>query len=236
VRRDPQALTILTQVLKNGGGETAIGAVQDFTASAYVTYYWGGAPVQGTATIKGRGIHQFVLDAILNGDTYSWIVNEKSAFKRNPDRSISRLPSQNIVKPATTMFPFLQILSFVQDSSISVVDGGLVTHNGQQVHDIVAQKIFAPGVDPTGALSKVTKEHIFISPNGLTIQSIEDTAYRRDGGPGEFTHEMQFSNYKMANGVPVPFSVTESITNQQASTIQLTQISFNTGLADSDFE
>jgi outer membrane lipoprotein-sorting protein len=236
VQRDPQALSILAQVLKNAGGETAIGAIQDFTASANVTYYWGDAPVQGTATIKGRGIHQFRLDAVLNGESHSWIFNQNSTFQRNPDQSISRLPSQNIVKPATAIFPLLQVASFVQDGSVSVVYGGLVNHNGQQVHDIVVQRIFAKDADSTGTLSKITKEHIFVNPSNQTIVGIQDFAYRRDGGPGEFKHEMQFSSYQLADGILVPFSVTESIADQQASTIQLTNISFNTGLADSDFE
>lgn len=236
VQRDVQGLSVLQQVLAVAGGVPAISAIRDFVASGDVTYYWGDDPIRGTATIRGRGIHQFRLDAVLDGGSHSWVVNEKAAYKKSSNGETSALPSQNLVKPATTILPILQVLASLQDASVAVSYGGLVVHNEQQVHDICVQKVFPRAVDPTGALGKISKEHIFVSPDSFTILSIVDAAYRRDGGPGEAPHEIQFSNYQVMNGVLVPTTVTELIAEQKALTIQLSEISFNNSLSDDDFE
>jgi hypothetical protein len=234
VQRDQQALAILGQVLNAAGGQATLGAIQDFTATGNVTYSWG-AGVQGSATVKGRGLHEFRLDATLADGLHSWIVNGSAAFQKNPDGTTSPLPSQNIIKFGPMTFPLVEVLSVVQDTTFSLTYGGLVTRNGQQLHDITIQKTFPVGADPAGLLSKITKGDIFIDPNALTVQIIEDAAYRKDGGPGQFMHDFQYSNYQTKNGVLVPFSIVESIAGQQITTIQLVQITFNNGLTANDF-
>lgn len=235
VQRDPQAVTILTRALSTAGGSSAVGAVIDFTASGNVTYYWDTA-VQGTVTVKGRGLHEFRVDSTLPDGPHSSITNPSASFQKNPDGTVAPLPSQNLVKPAVVTFPLAQVLTVLQDSSVSLVYNGIVSHDGQQVDDVVAQKNFASGGDPGGALESISKRHFFIDPNALTVQSIADTAYRRDGGPDTYPHEMQFSNYQAVSGVLMPFSINEVVAGQQTMSIQLTQITFNTGLTDSSFE
>ncbi|MGH9644553.1 MAG: hypothetical protein ACRD3Q_19285 [Terriglobales bacterium] len=235
VQRDQQALAILSQALSAAGGQTAVAAIHDYAATGKVTYSWGDG-VQGSVTVKGRGLHQFRVDATFADGVHSWVLNSVTTFQRNPDGSTSPLPSQNTIKPATVIFPLLQILTVSQDTSFSISYGGLVTRNGQQLYDILVQKIFPAASDPIGALSKMTKSQIFIDPKTLTVQIIEDTAYRKDGGPGEYLHDILFLNYQTVNGILVPFSITESIAGQQTMTMQLSQIKFNTGLTDTDFE
>jgi outer membrane lipoprotein-sorting protein len=230
----PQAVAILAQSLNAVGGASAIAVIQDFTETGNVTFNWG-APVQGAVTVKGMGFHEFRVDATLADGVHSWIVNSNASYQINPDGSIIPLPSQNLVKPASFTLPILRVLMATQDTSTNISYGGLVTHDGQQLHDVQVEKIFSQSVDPTGALSTITKADIYIDPNTLLIQSISDTAYRRDGGPGGFAHEVQFANYQVIGGVLVPFSVTEFIANQQTQTIQLTHVTFNTGLTDSNF-
>lgn len=234
--RDPQALTILTQCLQAAGGTQAISAIQDFTASGTITYYSAGEQVQGTVTVKGRGFGQFRMDASFPDGVRSWIVSKHSAFEKNPDGSTSSLPSQNAVKPASATFPLLYLVSVLQDTSISVSNSGLVTHNGNRMYDIVVQKVLSKSVDPLNAVGDTTKEHFFIDPNSLVIQSVQDMAYRKDGGLGASAHEIQFSTYQTVSGVSVPLSITEFIADRKTATIQLNQVSFNNGLTDSDFE
>ncbi|MGC2528614.1 MAG: hypothetical protein WA639_12760 [Candidatus Acidiferrum sp.] len=234
-QRDPQAVAILTQALNAAGGVSAIAAVQDFTATGNVTYASADS-TPASVSIRGRGLHEFRIDATLTDGVHSWIINSGAALQKNPDGSTSPLPSQDTIKPASTMFPLLELLTAVQDPSIGVSYEGSVTHDGQQVQAIAVQKYFPLGEDPAGALSGITKAHIFIDPNAFTVQSIVDKAFRRDGGQGEYSHETQFSNYQKVSGMLVPFAITESIAGQQTTMIQLSQITFNTGLNDADFE
>lgn len=234
VIREPQAVAVVSQALTVAGGLSAINAINDFSAKGDVTYYWA-EQVKGAATVRGRGLHQFRLDASLADGQHSWLINGSTTYRKNPNGSTSPLPSQNSVRVATTTFPLLRLASALQDATTNIRDAGIVTHNGQQVHDIIIQKNFPIGHDPAGALSKITKAHVFIDPTTMTVQEIDDSAYALNGF-GEYPHEMRFSNYKSVNGVLVPFSVTELIAGQRTMSLELTEANFNTGLTDADFE
>lgn len=233
--RDQQAIAILTQVLNASGGVSAVAAIQDFTATGNITYYWV-QPVQGTATVRGRGLHELRVDVSLPDGPHSSITTATTSIQKNPDGTTSTLPSQNTRKPAVATFPLVLLFNAIQDVSVSVTYEGLILHNGQKAHEVVVQNTFATGGDPAGVLGSISKAHLFIDPNSLTVQSIEDTAYRKDGGPGDYPHEIQFSGYQSVKGVLVPFSVRELIAGQQTLIIQLSQVKFNTGLTDSDFQ
>jgi hypothetical protein len=236
VQRDPQALTILTQVLNNAGGGTALAAIQDFTGAGSITYYWAGEEVQGTVTVKGRGIGQFRLDATLPMGARSFVTNNGAGSMIEVDGRTMLIPSNQAVNIGSSIiFPLGQLLVAQKDISWSVSYLGIVTHDGSQVHEIRLQKISTDNNNPYSSKSKLTKTDFFIDPNTFLILSVQDKAYRKDGEPGDIIHEMQFSSYETSNGILVPFSITELIGGQQTAKIQLNQITFNSGLTDADF-
>jgi hypothetical protein len=53
--QDPQAVSVLNQVLDAAGGVTALSAIVDYTGTGAVIYHWGAKDVQGTVTVSGRG-------------------------------------------------------------------------------------------------------------------------------------------------------------------------------------
>lgn len=235
LQRDPQALAILSQVLSAAGGANALTAIQDFTASGQVTFYWAGEAVQGSVTVQCRGLNQFRLEATLPDGVHSWIVSKGSALEKHPDGSMTPMPFENTLKPASITLPLTQLAAALQDASMSITYIGLVTHDGQQAHDIRLQKVLPATSDPYGVQSKITRADFFIDPNTFSILSVQDMAYRRDNEPGESPHEMQFSDNQSTSGILVPFSITELIGGQQTVSIQLSQITFNSGLTDADF-
>jgi len=234
-QRDPQALTILSKAVNAAGGLRALSAIQDFTASGTVTYNWGGDPAEGTVEVKGRGLSQFRIDAALSDGAHSWIVTSSSALEKHPDGSTSSMTSPLKMKPASITFPFAELAVALQDTSWSISYVGLVTHGGQQAYDISLQKTFSQSSDPSDSQSRVTKADFFIDPITFSVLSMQDKAYRKDHLPGELLHEIQFSKYQIFNGILVPLSIKELIGGQQTFELQLTQITFNTGLTDSDF-
>lgn len=230
--RNPQGLSILEEVLTKAGGMPAIAAINDFSGAGTVTYYWK-EPAEGSATIRGLGLHEFRLDASLSGGERSWIVNGSSALLKGPDGSTTYLPSQNAVKPASTMFPLMQVVAALENTSTNVSYDGLVSHDGEQVYDIAIQEVLQN--DPAGALGKITKTHIYVNPQSMTVFAIEDRAYAQRG-VAEFPHELQFADYQSIDGIQVPLSITELISGQKTLSIQLSQMKFNTGLTSADFQ
>ncbi|MGH9327769.1 MAG: hypothetical protein ACRD2B_13960 [Terriglobia bacterium] len=72
---DAQAEAALAQALNAAGGSELLATLQDFTASGTIAYSWAGKAAQGTVTLRGRGLDQFRLDAVLLGGTRSWAVS-----------------------------------------------------------------------------------------------------------------------------------------------------------------
>jgi len=235
IQRDPQALNILGQVLDAAGGLQILSAIQDFTATGSISYNWGDSPVQGSVSIKGRGLSQFRIDTTLPDGVHSWVVTSSIATEKRPDGSSSPLPLPLKMKPATLTFPLTELIVAVQDVSWSISYLGLVTHNGQPAYAISLQKILPANSDPSGFQSSVTRADFFIDTKTFAVLSVQDRAYSKNGAAGDSTHEMEFSNYQQVNGVLVPFSITERIGGQQTVTIQLSQVNFSSGLTDSDF-
>jgi hypothetical protein len=234
-QRDPQAVAIFSQAATAAGGVNALTAVLDLTATAQITFYWAGEATQGTATVRCRGLNQFRLDATLPDGVHSWIATVGAALEKHPDGTITLMPFQNTLKPATATFPFIPLVAALQDPTTTISYVGLVSHDGQQAHDIRLQRNFQASSDPNGAQSAVTRTDFFIDPNTFLILSMQDMAYPKDNEPGESPREIQFSGYQSASGIVVPFSIKELIGGQQTVTIQLNQITLNSGLTDADF-
>jgi len=234
--RDPQAITILTQCLQAAGGTQAISAIQDFTGTGTITYNWANQNVAGSVTVKGRGTGQFRLDADLPNGKLSWAVSKGDGFYQELDGRTRHIFFQNAVNFGSLTFPYVAIAASLSDTSTSVSYIGVNVQNGQKTYDIRMQQNFSTDRDPTGILSKLTKRDFFIDATTFQVVSISDMVHPEKITTIDIPHEMQFSDYQTVNGVVVPFSISELADGQHTYTIQLSQITFNTGLQDSDFQ
>ena len=73
-QRDQHAVTILTQTIAACGGQDLLAAIQDFTETGTVTYYWADQ-ITGNVTVKGRGLHQLKIEADLPAGKHTAVVN-----------------------------------------------------------------------------------------------------------------------------------------------------------------
>jgi hypothetical protein len=235
VQRDLQAMTILTQVLNTAGGEAALAGIQDITGSGAITYYWAGDEVQGTVTVKGRGTGQFRLDATLSNGVRSWAVSNGKGFVKETDGTVSQIPYHNTINFGNLLFPFSFMASAAKDPSLSITYVGPETRNGNQVHHIRTQKIFSSNADPSGIVSKLTTRDFFIDSTTFHVVATLDMVHPANASTLDYPRETQFSDYRIVNGILAPFSVVEVATGQRTYSIQLNQVSFNSGLQDSDF-
>jgi len=236
VQRDQQALTVLAQVLKTAGGEAAINAIRDITASGTITYYWAGEEVQGTVTVKGRGTSQFRLDATLAKGVRSWTVNNGIGSIKEPDGTTTPIEHHNTVNAGNLTFPLAHLVAALQDSSTAILYIGLETREGQQVHHLREWKAYSPDSDPSGMRSRLTRKDFFVDPDKFVVVGILDMLHPKNRSNQDSPHEVRFSDYRLTNGVLVPFSITEIGVGQRISTIQFSQITFNSDLRDTDFD
>ena len=68
------------------------------------------------------------------------------------------------------------------------------------------------------------------------IVAVRDALHPPIDSMRDIEHEIAFSDFRMVNGFLVPFNITEIVTGQMTWTLQLSTISFNTGLTNTDFQ
>jgi outer membrane lipoprotein-sorting protein len=236
-QRDSSALSFLSQALGVSGGSAAIAGIADFTASGSITYSWGSESVQGSATIKGRGAEQFRIDSQVPDGTSSMIVSNGAGVLNLPDGTGNAIGYQNALNVGNLTLPIIAIYTATVDTSVSTIDDGVVPLGSGQAHQITIQQNLPSTIDPTGQLSTNTKRDYFFDPSSLQLLQVHDTVASNNAAVNNgLQHIIGFSNYQMSNGILVPLSVSESVNGQTTWSVALTSVTFNTGLADSDFQ
>jgi hypothetical protein len=124
-------------------------------------------------------------------------------------------------------------MAAIQDSSTSIIYGGLVNHNGASAYDVRIQKVYPIDQDPQGIRGTREARDFYIDANSLVVISIADQIFVTDQG---IPHEVLYSNYQSQNGVNIPLTVAETVRDVTGVTMQLSQATFNSGLTDADFQ
>lgn len=236
-RRDTQAVAILTQALKAVGGREAISALQDFTATGSVNYYWGEGE-QGTVVVKGRGSEEFRVDATLPEGVRSWAVGSGAGFVSEADGTTRQNPFQHVGKMGSLSFPYIYLEATLKDTTATnIAYVGSEMLNGAKVEHIAVYRNVGTG-ELNRATSKMTERDFYFDPATFYLVAARDTLHASDPKNHtevDYLHEVRFSDYQKVGEVMVPFSIARFMNGQPVETIHLTQITFNGGLDDSIF-
>lgn len=236
-RRDAQALSFLTQAIAGAGGSSVISAITDFTATGSITYSWDNSSVQGDATIKSRGLTQFRLDSQVPDGTWSMIVSNGAGVLKLPDGTSNAIAYHNVLNAGSLTLPIIPIAAALQDTTITVIDDGVVPLGNGQAHQITIQQNLPSATGSTNQFSIDTKRDYFFDPSSFVLLQVQDTVHPDgDAMNGGVQHIIGFSNYQIYGGVLAPLSIADSVGGQSIWSIQMTGITFNTGLSDSDFQ
>jgi hypothetical protein len=231
---NPQALAVLSSVLGAAGG-SALGSLQDFTASGAITYFWAGQQVAGTVTLRGKGLDEFRMDAVLPDGTRSWAVNHGVGNLMAEGGTETTIPGHNAANLGSLSFPFLWLAGATANSQTTISSEGAATVNGIQAIVIRVQRHYAASYDPSGLIAQLTTRDFFIDPTTLLILKMEIMTHPAKTFSVSLPEDLYFSNYQHVSGVLVPFSIEDTVNGQEIWSVQLSSIGFNSGLSDSVF-
>jgi hypothetical protein len=240
-QKDAQAMTILTQAVAALGGNTAISAVKDYSGTGTMIFHQSQTEqVNGTVTITGLGLGEFRMDSNLSTGTRSFSISQGRTHRKREDGKILHfpptgpIPSSDAFPYATPIFPSgigfpnQELIAAIGSSELSVSYKGLVQLDGHSVHDIQVQRILP--VNPNQkAMAEYNAMDFFIDASTFQVSMTQDTV------PKHVIHQIRYSDYRLQNGIVVPFSISEQLGGQRTWDIQLSQIGFNAGLQDSNF-
>lgn len=232
--QDPQAMSILSQALAAGGGAKAIAAVSDYTATGSVII--GGQ----ASSVTIRGLHGWEFRMDVSGPTgmRSSGVHEGMVFEKAEDGAVSlpqkRSGQRNRFAPPvwTPMFPagFAFQTAFVahiltgKNFEVSYI--GVTEINGHNVHDIrIAAGPFS-AASQRGNSDSVLRyaRDLFVDTSTLQIVAFREVL------PRNAIHEVGYGDYRLVEGVLMPFKIFESFGGHPTAAIEIGQIEFNTGL------
>ncbi len=234
VQRDAQAISILTQSVAAAGGTTAIEGAQDCTADGTITYYSAGQEIQGTVTIKSRGMKQFRFDATLPQGVRSVVVDGNFGQEHRTDGIIASLPYSSTMQFDSFTFPAGKLSADLQDSSTSVSYLGIVTYEEHQAHQI---RLRNPAHPASGSADNAVRTRdYFIDSTSFQVLALRSKIYSAGSPSSNLSREMRYTDYRTAQAVSVPFSIDEFIEGQRVFTISLNNVTFNAGLDSSVFQ
>ena len=244
VQKDPQAITILNQAIQALGGSAAISAIKDYTGTGSLVFHQNQSQqVTGTVTISGLGRGDFRMDSNLSSSgSRSLSILQGVSYRKREDGRLSRIPPSGRIPtsdafpytsplfPSGIGFPNSELLVALNSSQLTVSYKGLVQVNGNSVQDVQIQLILPAPEPQADTTAQYRQIDLFIDPVSFQIVMTQDNV------PNHVVHQIRYSNYTPISGVVVPFSISEQFAGQRTWDIQLSQISFNKGLQDSNFQ
>jgi hypothetical protein len=228
VTKDTQAVDVATQALAAVGGITALNTIADYTATGNMTYHMDvDRDVQGSVTVRGRGVDQLRLDTNLPSGTRSESTSGITTIK-NEDGTVHQMYGQPPMAPARMVLPCLELLMALKSTqSLSLVYKGIVEVDGHSAHDVQVRHVLAE-VLPSKA-SYVTVD-FFIDSSTFQIVMMQDVVAQN------LVRQFRYSNFKVVNGLSMALSISARINDQDVWLLGLSGVNFNLGLQDSDFE
>jgi hypothetical protein len=178
------------------------------------------------------------MEANLPEGKHVWVVKDGVGSSKDPDGSLNAMSRDNALNLGNLTFPIANFAGALADSATDVALIGIENQGGRSVYRLRVKGNLGTA-DPKTGPSLVTKD-LLIDALSFDIRTVEDrpfTTYELGGGPSDKpSRVVEFSDFRVVNGLRIPFQITTKLMGQPALSIQLTNVTFNTNLRDQDFE
>jgi hypothetical protein len=224
-------VAILQASLVAAGGTRGLAWVQDFTATGTVTYF-GGQQVSGAATLKVRVPDQYRLDSNLPQGTRSHAVTHGRGVFKEVTGHVSQVPGDYAIHRAIATFPYPGVARVLTDPAAFVSYVGLVTIGGRQANQVRVQRRY-PTI-PNVPFKLLTTDYFVDTQTNLIVKR-SDSTYPSTPFSGPDPQDFELLNYVNVNGINMSMTVRHKVDSQTLWELNLTSVTFNTGLSDIDF-
>lgn len=227
--RDPQAIGVLRQALAAMGGSLPA----DSVATGTVTIIEGSRTEEGTIRVATRGPDQSVEDITTPGDRRVLVYSRLSGAQTSA--GATRLLSFEAAATSHSSDSPLPLIAWAltsPDAAMSYV--GLESANGQTFHHLRMWNTLTsvPQLQPSAA--STAKDMWIAASTGLPLK----LAYEKREGGGSSPRlrmEISYSGYQPFGGVLFPTQIQKKFNGMVWTTIQISTVTLNNGLTDSDF-
>jgi hypothetical protein len=231
--RDPQAMTVLRNAFGALGGQNAA-AIQDTVIQATLTEPPSQGGGTGTATFKTKGT-KIRSDASSGGKTGTAIFNNGREF-RSAEQGLRPAHSANAEHKRIEHLPALMLYQELARPDFSAAYLGQETLEGNTVYHVRVFRVSnrAPDVDPT--FTKNSELNIFVDAQTSRIVKISFPYVSENDWRRSLPMEILYDDYRVINGIAVPFHQRYFFSGQPAGELQFTSVAVNQGTPDSVFD
>jgi hypothetical protein len=231
-QRDPRAIDILNRTLKAAGGMQALSAIHNFTGSGNITLFFA-EEVKGPVLIRSLGGNHFRMDADLPGGKRSWTLSGSHGSRTESSGKQHALTEGSAVDLANLSFPLAYVSAAVSDPQATIAFRGVENWKGRSVYRIQLKGKL--GVIDRGILVR----DLLVDAIGFDILVVEDE-HIRIHKPGDkptdlASRQIEFGDFRVTNGIQVPYWINIRLMGQQVMRIELNQVAFNGQLSNLDF-
>jgi hypothetical protein len=250
--RNPVLLDVLARVVNAAGGVQALAAVHDLTESGEITFHWEKG-VEGPVTIQALGGNHFRMEADLPQAKRVWVVNDGVGSRKEADQKAVALPYSNAINFGGLTFPIAHVAAVMADPAAEVSLVGIEKPKGRSVYHLRLKGRL--GLVGNGTPAGSVVKDVLVDALTFQILTVEDYPYsrkpyprsrkrlgRRSSSPESngkasdtATREIAYEDFRVVNGIRVPFSINIKLDGQRTFDIRLDEAVFNTNLSDSDF-
>jgi hypothetical protein len=234
VQRDSQALTIIAKTIEAGGGQELLASIRDFTETGTITYN-SSDQVTGTVTVKAHGLGQLRIEADLSTGKRTTVISDEGSTLKEENGRMRPIHSQSDGDVGGLTLPYQPLINAIQDTSCGIVFGGIVTHNGVSTYDIRLLKPDSKRHELDAGPGTREGRHFYIDPNTLLVTAVTDRFQYGGRRNEDVPHEVRYSTYQSKNGIATPLTITEIVRDTVSFTMNFSQVTFNSGLAATDF-
>jgi hypothetical protein len=230
IQRDAQAVAILQRAI------AALAKIppNDSSASGTVTIVEGSTTQSGSIHVFTRGTTQ-TMETITLPDEQRSVVYSNGNAKEVSAKGASAPPLEQILTDQCADFPLPFLLSVLNTSDEAYRYVGQEALEGASAQHIQVWNTFASRPPMQKLASFSIRDIWFDTSSGLPLK----VAYTHRTGGGSvpaFPVEIFFSSYTSVNGVYYPFQINKSFNGTAWQTITIQNVTFNTGLADAQFQ
>lgn len=233
--RDPQAVALAGQALTALTGRTQI---NDVTLTGTVTRTAGSDTEEGNVTLKALGLADSRFDLSLPSGQRSGVRNSANGFPQGywitPDGTVHTVAAHNCLVDAAWFFPALSSLAAITNPNLAMSYIGSEIQRGIPVQHIRFW-LYEPNSGAPDFIAQVSTMDFYLdSQSFLPVMVTFNTHPEGDGGTN-IPVEIDFSNYQVVNGDPVPFHIQKFLNGSLLLDVTVQAVTLNSGLTDSDF-
>jgi hypothetical protein len=232
--KDPQALAVLANMVSALGGPNLRSQIADSTTVGTTTTFSSAGQDTASLVIKTKGVDEIRYERT-EGDVTDLYVVDKGQGWYTIGPKVLRIPYSQSYREVIFHLPLLSMISGLPGADSRIEYLG-VSVSGKTSVDSVAFIDESLTNPVTGG--KKDKDVVQIAVDAATFLPVAiQIALQQDSvNGGTEIEEYDFSDYRSIQGVLVPFSIVQIIGGMKAAQITISDIKFNTGIPESDFQ